>query len=350
MVERRNFLKGALGLAMAGGMNANVQPAGAGANPNRKRLFVASPGVRNYLEYGGHGVLVFDILENHKFVERIPSAGLGEGGQPLNVKGVCACAATGRIYISTLQTLQCLDLAAKKLLWERKYDGGCDRMSMTPDGATIFLPSLEGPHWHIVDGASGDVLAVVRPDSGAHNTIVSLDGREAYLAGLKSPRLTIVDVASRQVARTVGPFSAEIRPFTVDSRRQRCFVNLNKLLGFEIGDLTTGKKLHRVEVAGYSQGPVKRHGCPSHGIGLTPDEREIWLTDAHNQRLHLFDNTQDPPRQMESISLRDEPGWVTFSLDGKHAYPSTGEVIGVATRTPSPISSWSPKANGLSCD
>ena len=26
------------------------------------------------------------------------------------------------------------------------------------------------------------------------------------------------------------------------------------------------------------------------------------------------------------------PGWVTFSLDGKYAYPSSGEVIDVKTR------------------
>ena len=30
--------------------------------------------------------------------------------------------------------------------------------------------------------------------------------------------------------------------------------------------------------------------------------------------------------------MRDQPGWITFSLDGKHAYPSTGEVIDIATR------------------
>ncbi len=30
--------------------------------------------------------------------------------------------------------------------------------------------------------------------------------------------------------------------------------------------------------------------------------------------------------------MRDEPGWITFSIDGKYAYPSTGEVIDVASR------------------
>ena len=40
----------------------------------------------------------------------------------------------------------------------------------------------------------------------------------------------------------------------------------------------------------------------------------------------------DPPRQKESILLRDEPGWITFSIDGRFAYPSTGDVIDVKTR------------------
>jgi hypothetical protein len=77
---------------------------------------------------------------------------------------------------------------------------------------------------------------------------------------------------------------------------------------------------------------VKRHGCPSHGIGLTPDETEVWLCDAFNQRMHIFDNTIMPPKQLASVELRDQPGWITFSLDGKHAYPSTGEIIDVKTR------------------
>jgi hypothetical protein len=33
-----------------------------------------------------------------------------------------------------------------------------------------------------------------------------------------------------------------------------------------------------------------------------------------------------------SIAVRDEPDWVTFSIDGQYAYPSTGDVIETATR------------------
>src|SRR5207245_1157407 len=50
------------------------------ANPVARRLYVAVPGVRNYLEYGGHGLLVFDVDHGHRFVKRIPTAGLDAQG------------------------------------------------------------------------------------------------------------------------------------------------------------------------------------------------------------------------------------------------------------------------------
>jgi hypothetical protein len=300
-------------------------------NSERHFLYVAVPGVRDYLEYGGHGLIVFDIADRHKFVKRIATAGLSESGKPLNVKGICGSAKTGRIYISTIKQLMCLDVATEKILWEREYDGGCDRMSITPDGKTIYLPSFEGPHWYVVDADDGAVVRKIVRNSGAHNTVCGLSGKYVYMAGLRSPLLSVADTSDHTV-RTVGPFSNSIRPYTVDGRETRCYVTVNELLGFEIGDLRSGQKLYSVVVQGFDKGAVKRHGCPSHGIGLTPDEKEIWVTDAHNQRLHVFDNTVMPPKQLESIELRDEPGWITFSLDGKFAYPSTGDVIDTATR------------------
>jgi len=294
-------------------------------------LYVAVPGVRDYLEYGGHGLLVFDIDNDHAFVRRIATGGTNENGRPLNVKGICAAAVTDRLYISTIKQLMCLEISSNRLLWEKKYEAGCDRMSITPDGKSIYLPSLEGPFWYVVDADTGRVDRKIVTDSGAHNTIVGLSGKYAYLAGLKSPLLRRVDTKTDEVT-TVGPFSASIRPFTVDSAEKRCYVNVNELLGFEVGDLTTGEKLHSVKVEGFERGKVKRHGCPSHGVGLTPDESEVWVTDATNRRMHVFDARQSPPRQVASIELRDEPGWITFSLDGRYAYPSTGDVVDVATR------------------
>lgn len=297
-----------------------------------KYLYVAVPGIRNYLEYGGHGILVYDVDAGHKLIKRIPTKGLKKDGTPSNVKGVAVSVATNCIYISTLEALQCVDLATEKLVWEKTYDGGCDRMAMSPDGKVIYLPSLEKEHWNVVDAKTGDVIKTIVTNSGAHNTLYGTDGSHVYLAGLRTTTLGVADASTHTVVRQVGPFSAPVRPFTINGDQSLCYVNVNGLLGFEVGDIASGKMLHRVEVKDFSKGPVKRHGCPSHGIGLTPDESEVWLCDAFNQRLHIFDNTVMPPRQIESIEVRDQPGWITFSLDGRYAYPSTGEVIDVKSR------------------
>jgi DNA-binding beta-propeller fold protein YncE len=302
------------------------------AAPARHLLYVATPGIRNYVEYGGVGVLVFDIAEGYRFVKRIPTWEMPEGQAPENVKGIAASAATGRLYVSTIKRIACWDLVTERKLWENALAGGCDRMAIAPDGKLLYVPSLEGLHWNVVDGATGDLITKVLTGDGAHNTIYSRDGRHAYLASLRSTSLSVADTRTHTVVKQVGPFTKPIRPFTVNGAQTRCYVNINDLLGFEVGDLTTGKMLHRVEVQGYQAGPVKRHACPSHGIGLTPNEEQLWVCDGHNSALHVFDNTVMPPKQIASIPVRDQPGWISFSLDGARAYSSTGEIFDTRTR------------------
>src|SRR3979490_2178241 len=87
--------------------------------PVHHYLYVATPGVRNYLEYGGHGLLVFDMDNNFKFIKRITTGGLDDKGEPSNVKGIVVSVYTHCIYISTIKTLQCLDLLTEKPVWEK---------------------------------------------------------------------------------------------------------------------------------------------------------------------------------------------------------------------------------------
>jgi hypothetical protein len=298
----------------------------------RHLLYIAEPGIRNYVKYGGVGVLVYDISAGYKFVKRIPTWEVPDGKQPENVKGVAASAATGKLYVSTIKRIGCWDLVTEKNVWEKELEGGCDRMAISPDGKILYVPSLEGPHWNVVDGATGDTIAQVLTNSGAHNTVWGHDGTKVYLAGLKSPLLNVADATTHKVIKQVGPFGSAIRPLTVDAAQTYVYVNVNELLGFEVGHLRTGERLHRVEIKGFEKGPVDRHGCPSHGIGLTPDERELWVCDGHNKAVHIFDNTVMPPKQVTAITVRDQPGWITFSIDGKHAYPSTGEVFDTKTK------------------
>src|SRR3984893_10771706 len=97
-------------------------------------LYVASPGCRNYVEYGGVGILVFDIDNGYRFVRRIPTWDVPAGQKPENVKGIVANAKTGRIYVTTLNHMMALDAVSGKKLWDKTYEGGCDRMALSPDG------------------------------------------------------------------------------------------------------------------------------------------------------------------------------------------------------------------------
>jgi hypothetical protein len=321
-MDRRAFIAASLVAPLAATAQAETKVS--------RLLYVVCPGIRDLLEFGGAGIVAFDIDSGHKFVKRIGTD--ASNAKPRNIKGVVASASTQKLHFTTPESLYCVDLVSEKTEWEKELPQGCDRLAATPDGKKLFVPSFEKDIWNVVNALDGKVITDIETKSGSHNTICGLDGRKAYLAGLKSPWLFIADTATNKVIDKCGPFAAAIRPFTVNGTQTLCFVNVNELLGFEIGDLKTGKKLHRVEVPDFKKGPTKRHGCPSHGIGLTPDEKEVWVVDAFNERVHIFDATVMPPKHMTGIKLREQPGWITFSLDGKYAYPSTGEVIDTATK------------------
>ena len=296
----------------------------------QRLLYVGVPGIEAKTELGGQGVLVFDIDHGHRFVKRIDSAAGKE--KPMNIKGICASAATHLLYETTPAKLYCLDLLSEQNVWEKELPKGCDRMSITPDGKRLYVPAFEKDLLNVVDATTGDVITSIDVPNGSHNCICRLDGQQVFLGCLKSPIMSVIDPATNAVIGTIGPFGSFVRPYTLNADHTRCYVCVNGLLGFEIADLTTGKVIQRVEVTGFTKGSVKRHGCPSHGIALRPDEKEIWLCDGHNSQLHVFDITTDPPTQTQSIALRDQPGWVTFTIDGDFAYSSTGEVINPKTK------------------
>lgn len=313
----------------------------------RRHLYVAVPGLRRYLEHGGHGLLVFDIDDDYRFVKRISVAGrlrtatrapdgsITPAGQPSNVKGIAASLATNSIYISNLETMQRIDLASEQVVWEHEYEGGADRMAISPDGRTIYLPSLEKEHWHVVDAETGGVRrTVLSGNSGAHNTVFGLDGRAVYLGGLRTNSLGVVDPETHRVIRQIGPLGGAVRPFTINGAQTLAYINVNGLLGFEIGNIQTGALMYRIDVTtqGFEAKAPLRHGVFSHGVGLTPDETEVWVADGANEMLHVYDNTVMPPVYKQSIKLRKQPGWISFSLDGRHAYAPTGEIVDVATK------------------
>ena len=150
-------------------------------------LYVALPGVADEVNHGGVGVLVFDVDNGYRVVKRIatwhPAA--GDGDEP--IKGIAANARTGRLYVSTTQRLAAFDLLTDNIVWQRtNLTGCCDRLALSPDGRTLYVPSLHAPPWHVINSANGVLLAMVSKDGLSHDTIYGPDGQHVYLESLGS--------------------------------------------------------------------------------------------------------------------------------------------------------------------
>src|SRR6059058_240009 len=98
------------------------------AMPDGRYLYVVCPGIRDYLEFGGAGILAFDIDNGHKFVKRIVTDA-SKAEKPRNIKGVVANPATKKLHFTTPESLSCVDLVSEKTDWSKELPQGCDRLA-----------------------------------------------------------------------------------------------------------------------------------------------------------------------------------------------------------------------------
>jgi DNA-binding beta-propeller fold protein YncE len=311
--------------------------------PAEKQLiYVTLPGtLEGSPDANGNGIVVLDAKNNYNFVKRIPTWDVPASRNAEQVSGVTANSVTQMIYIATRGRLGAWDLTTEKRVWENAYDGQCcERPQISPDGTFLYVGSDLKDFWYVVNPKTGELITkVMAPLSpGAHNLNLSPDGRLAFMSP-NGKVMSIADTTTHELVKTIT-FPDNIRVFVINHDASVIYANNNNLLGFEIADVKSGKVIQHVEVAGFGW-PEKwnvtprlriPHGCPSHGIALTTDEKEIWLTDGINDYIHIFDNTKMPPKQVESIKTTAGPYWITVGLDGKLAYVSSGDIIDMKTR------------------
>jgi hyaluronoglucosaminidase len=54
---------------------------------------------------------------------------------------------------------------------------------------------------------------------------------------------------------------------------------------------------------------------PTHGLELTPDEKELWVTSCGTDTVYVFDTAAR--KVVGKVGVGKGPNWVTFSPDGK---------------------------------
>lgn len=311
--------------------------------PAQKELiYVALPGsLERSPDQNGNGIVVLDAKNHYNFVKRIPMFDVPASQNPEQIAGVTASPVTQMIYMAARGRLAAVDLTTDKKVWENAYDGQCcERPQISADRSFMYVGSDLKDFWYVVNPNTGELItkAMAPLSPNAHNLNLSPDGKFAFM----SPNGKIMSIADTSTHRTVKtiPFNDNIRVFVLNHDASLIYTNQNNFLGFQIADVKTGKVLHTVEVTGYpwrerwnaTPRPRIPHGCPSHGIALTNDEKEVWLADGMNDYIHIFDNTVMPPKQIASIKTTAGPYWITVGLDGNLAYVSSGDIIDMKSR------------------
>jgi DNA-binding beta-propeller fold protein YncE len=245
------------------------------------------------------------------------------------------------------------DLLAGRVLWQRSYSNGIDSMAISPDGSRIYMPIGElssGGEWLVLDGRDGHVVTTIQGGNGPHNTIVSLNGRHVYLGGRNHEYLEVADTRTNRVFRNIGPLRSGVRPFTINGRETLAYTTATGFLGFQVSSIASGRVLYTQPIPGFSWSPSKfAESAPSHGISLSPNERQVWVIDAPNSDVHAFDVSRvpaGPPRLIANIALphpmtgQEDPckydcardGWLQHSRNGRFVYVGdSGDVIDTST-------------------
>jgi hypothetical protein len=88
----------------------------------------------------------------------------------------------------------------------------------------------------------------------------------------------VASTGANQVIRKIGPVGGAggIRPFAINGAQSLAFITLSGFLGFQVGDIGTGKILYTIGVQEF-QTTGRAASAPCRGVSLSPNEKEIYV-------------------------------------------------------------------------
>ena len=269
-------------------------------------------------------ISVYDIGAGHRLVKTIETVRDVD-----DVRGVAASMATGRLYVayrtrSGVGMIYCLNIYDDAVLWNRAIDPDIDRLAIHPGGQFLYVPTWEGGSAHfinVLDASTGDVVRKVYFSNRSHDALFPVSGplfQETKAEDGSGEYLYLIDPQSYEVSR-IGPYAGVLGPYAVDGMSRYVVNNVRGLWGMQVAELKSG----RVVTASLAEHPPGEPGL-LHGIGWTPDEREVWQSSsADDPHIYVW-SMRDPmaPVLAERVSLKSRRGahWLTFDIEGNYAY------------------------------
>ena len=245
--------------------------------------------------------------------------------------GVAAAPDGGRLYVSNEadRTVDVVDTKTLKVFKQIPLSGPPNNLAISKDGRRLYQAIHGEPYG--VDVIDTVTLANVKrlPLDGMqiHNTYVTPDGK--YVLAASDDRTFTVAVIDQKTEEPVYSikFTNRPRPLTFytnpDGSTKWVLAGLSELHGFVVADFATGKEIHRIKFPDLG-GPVKMQlvraatGNPSHGIGVQPDNKAVWVTDRLYNVVHAY--SLPDLKYLGAVPVAVDPFWMTFTPDSKFVY------------------------------
>ncbi len=290
-------------------------------------------------------------------------------------RGSVACVGTKAIYVSyggdggvkgngSLAAISLTDFSVK---WAKQYTHGIDSHAIAPDCSKIYMPDGElasgSSIWHVVDASNGnDIGSITSSSFGPHNTIIH--NGHVYLGGRQSSVFQAARTSDNSISFTSNSIPAPgnggagtgVRPFTINSQEtaayltQTCPAPCSKPV-LDVVNLTNGTVIQEaLPPAACTSGACP--STPNHGIAMSPDEQKLYVIDAINNVVYVFNiaganiyspQLVDTVHLMHSLGGQEAgcaydclgDGWLHISHDGKYLFVGdSGDVIDLSASPP----------------
>lgn len=229
-----------------------------------------------------------------------------------------------RAYISceSENTLWATDTKTGKLIAKAPLSGHPNNISVSKDGKYVFVAIAVAPGAvDVIDTAAMKNVKSIPVKGAVHNTYVTPDGKFVIAGSVAGKMLTVIDETTLQPVWE-HPFDLGVRPIAferaADGSTSRLFVQLSAFNGFAVLDFKTHEETARIKFPEEYKGGHAEGGAPSHGIGVTPDNKTLWADSSIAQGVFIYSL---PDLKLQGLVKTGEvPDWITFTPDGKMIY------------------------------
>jgi YVTN family beta-propeller protein len=310
-------------LKMAEWVNHLDSTAGAHASALKTRIYITNS--------AGSTVDVVDPATN-RVVQTIQGIELPHG--------VVFSSDGSRVYISneSESVVDVVDAASGRILEKVPLDGHPNNLTITRDGKRVLVGIRAGSgSLEVIDTATLKKTKSIPVRGPVHNVYVTPDGKYAVSGSIDTKTLTVVDLESEQAVWDLN-LGAGVRPMAFDTNpdgsTNRIFAQLSGFNGFAIVNFAKHSEVGRIKLPdqpggyGIAEG---RTGTPSHGIGVAPDGKSLWIASTAANALfqyalpslELLGNVELPQvHPLGRSPTGSVPEWITFTPDGKFLYVS----------------------------